>query len=349
MTLTTLRRLVLAGNAAALLAAGAAAWHSLQVDSSPRDPKEWQKLFPVKTRSDALETKSPGGLDLYVGAATWPQGEKPLPKTEEKPEDRAPPPDPFKTKYTLCTVFSAEGGNPFDSFAQLRMKGDERPFSVRVGDLIPTDPWLWNSPPTEWRLNDVFVAKAPDKDRNSPGRQVQAIFRHVSKDEVQILESSVILPRDLPSALDIREGTLPGQEEGVAGRPSKDQPIRIRLVSEDKDTGDVTWEVADGEVEWLGFYADDEVAQISAVPSKDAAGNPDGFTLKAVPRGSRAAQMGFIAEDKVIAVNGTPVSSTENAISVGKQQYEGGKSTFVVKVLRAGRERNYTFKATKKQ
>ena len=140
-----------------------------------------------------------------------------------------------------------------------------------------------------------------------------------------------------------------GEERPAGGPPEKDRPFRAVLKSRDAARGVVEWELPETEAEWIEFHAEDQASKISTVPAKDAEGRPDGFVLKAVAKDSRAAEYGFKAEDRVIAVNSERVNSTEQAVAVGKRQYEGGTSTFSVKVLRAGKEMNFTFHAPKKK
>ena len=155
MNLTSLRRLVLAGNAVALLAAGASAWVSLEGRPAPRDEKEWPRLFPTKKAEGAdLQSAGPGPKDEYARAVEWPQGDRPVEKGPETKVE-APKVDPFRTTYRLNGVFVSP--STFDSYAQLALvlPKDSPGFSVGMGERIPQDPGRTKSPPTPWRLNDV--------------------------------------------------------------------------------------------------------------------------------------------------------------------------------------------------
>jgi hypothetical protein len=347
MNLTTLRRLAWVGNAAALAAAGAAGWIAWQTRPVPRDEKAWPKAFPVKKGTPAdLERAGPGARELYTAAVDYPQGDKPVEKKAESEKVEAPKVDPFKTKYKLNSVFAAE--KPMDSYAQLLQTGLDRAFSVLVGERIPAEPTAIQEVTvlTPWALRSVSTGN------RDPGTGIAtsatATFVNVDTGETQTLEVVHQGP-----------GTLQGKPEGpgkinfrsdVSDRPPRNQPIRaVRGERTDPAAGIYEWELPEGETEFLLAWSEDEAKAVAAVPSKGPDGQPNGFTLKSVKPGSRAAEYGFQAEDRVISVNSVPVNSIEGAIAVGKGQYEEGKSSFQVKAIRKGKEVSYTFRAPRKK
>ncbi len=343
MTLTALRRIVLACDAAALLAAGACGWYALQATAA--EARDWQKLFPVKSSATSdIQDVGPGPKDEYTASITWAQGEKPV---EVKPDNKpAPPPvDPFKTTYHLNGVFL--GRSPFNSYVQLTAAGIDRAFSVGVGERIPVDP----APPpgsplqfTLWRLNSV---RAGGYDAAGQPLPCLAVFKNMETLQEQTLDmiAGNAVALDNPGDRNPIKPFL----ENPSGKRPKDQPMRAVFLRNDIAAGVVEIEVPDTEVEWLGDWGGEEAKLISAVESKDASGKSDGFTLKSIQPGSRAAEYGFKPEDKVISVNSQPVSSVADAVAKGKQQYESGANIFQVKALRAGKEVNFTFHAPPKK
>jgi hypothetical protein len=345
MNLTTLRRLVLVGNIAAFGAAGAAAWHAFDSRPVPRDEKEWPKIFPVKPTATLDANNGLPPQPEFIAAVNWSQGEKPKPVTPDEKID-VPKVDPFKSKYRLNCVFVAEQKQ--ESYAQLALTASgSAGFSVRVGEKIPEDPADRGSPKcTPWRLEDVTAASAEGSGKST------ARFLNVDTEEEIVLE----LVTGMPGGSFVGTKTPTGggdarqwQTARADGRPDENQPSRVIRLRADKVKGEYEFEFPDEEWDWLGEYGEKEIGKFATVAYKDGSGNPDGFTLKSVPPGSRLADLGFKAEDRVISVNGEKVNTTEQAVSVGKRQYEGGKNTFALKFLRAGKEVNYTFHAKKKK
>src|SRR5688500_10814196 len=116
MNLTNLRRLVLAADVAALAAAGAAAWYSLQ--AAPVAPKDWTKLFPVRTAQPADMTAStPAPKEQYTGAVNYAQGDKPV-VVAAGPAAEVVKVDDFLTRYRLNGIFL--GWDIGSSYAQLQ-------------------------------------------------------------------------------------------------------------------------------------------------------------------------------------------------------------------------------------
>ncbi len=250
--------------------------------------------------------------------------------------------DPFKSRYRLNGVFL--GVSPFNSYAQLVLIEEKEPrgFSVGVGERIPVDPTTLQSPPqlTPWRLQAVRAGSWDAKGQPLP---CVATFQNVDTLAEQVLDmiAGNAVTLDNPSEIK-KEGI--GHEDPSGKRP-KDQPIRAVLIRADLAAGIMEWEVPEGEVAFLGDWGDDQAKMISTAASKDASGQPNGFTLKAVQPGSRAAEYGFKPEDKVISVNAQPVNSVEDAVSKGRSQYDNGTTIFQIKALRAGKEMNFTFHA----
>jgi hypothetical protein len=341
MTLTALRRVVMAANGLAILAAGAAAWFSLRAE--PAAARDWPKIFPAK-RTDAgtNEVTGPGPKDEYTASLSWPQGPKPVP-VDDTPKAPPPPVDLFKSKYKLNGVFL---GRPdlAPSFAQLTAEGVDRPFSVKVGERIQQDPTALQVDPvlTPWLLVDVR-----EWDGRGPKSPCAADFLNIQTGDKQTLEmiAGNVVSLDNPPSKDIP----PFGSVDPSGKPPRGQQIRAKPVRLDPANGVLEWNIEDAEVDYLDAWGDDQAREISAVTSKDAEGRPDGFILKAVKPGSRAEAYGFKPEDKIISVNGEKVVSTENAVATGKKQYEGGAKTFQVKALRAGKEMNFTFHAPEKK
>jgi hypothetical protein len=354
MNLGTLRRLVLLGNAVALAAAGWAAWDSLQEKPAPRDEKEWPRLFPVKkSESTDFASLGPGPRDGYAAAVSWPQGDKPVPKAETTTVEEKRP-DPFQTTYKLAGLFFAEGPEvpPYNTFVLLNKAGADRSFAVQVGTRIPEEPTanLKNKVYTPWLLLGAELAR----DKEGPeGRRVlesptRAKFVNVETNEEQVL---TLEPGEIP-VLSNPAAAATGPEIGTPaadGRLPPGQAMTARRLKYDLVQGVVEWEVAEQEIEWLGDYSDAEAKSVATVESRGPDGKPDGFVLKSIKPGSRADQYGFKPEDKIIAVNEEKVTSTADAVSKGKAQYETGRTTFQIKALRAGKEMNFTFHAPKKK
>ena len=341
MTLTALRRTVLAANAVALFGAGASAWHSLRTVAKPKPADHWTQKFPARPPG-SVETAAvgPESVGVYLDAVKWPQGEKPRPKPKDDTPP-PPPPDPFKTRYRLRGVFVAE--DIFQSYALLLDK--DAKVTVWVGRQIPLEPWRLDSPLAPWRLDDLSLATA-----KVPCR---AVFHNTESGEEGVLEG------DSPGESFSFEGRPAGAPGGGAagagpfGRGGGDgaaAPAAIgRQVRNDPARGVVEWEISEEGLDWMDLHSDDELRNVAAVSGKDGDGNPDGLVLKAVPAKSRLYELGFRAEDRVVSVNDTPVSSTAQAVDVGKKQYEGGTSTFIVKVDRGGKILNFTFKPPRRK
>lgn len=341
MTLTALRRTVLAANVLAVLAAGAAGWYSLS--AKPAAARDWPKVFPTKKSDGASsELARPEPKDQYTAAVDWPQGPKPVP-VDNTPKPPPAPVDLFKSKYKLNGVFVGLPDRT-PSYVQLTAEGVDRPFSVRLGEQIKVDPTAnLNEPPyTPWLLVEVYAWSGQGKEE-----PCRAVFQNIQTYEKQTLEMKAgnVVSLDNPNPID----RPPIGIEDPSGKPPRSQSVRARPVRMDPTAGVFEWEFEDLEMEYLDAWSEDQAAMISTVPSKDAAGNPDGFVLKAVKAGSRAEAYGFKAEDKIISVNGEMVTSTPDAVSKGKKQYEGGAKTFQIKALRAGKEMNFTFHAPEKK
>ncbi len=343
MNLTNLRRLVLAADVAALAAAGAAAWYSLQ--AAPVAARDWARLFPVRAAQPAdLQSAGPGPKEQYTAAVTYAQGDKPAPVVAG-PAAEVVKVDDFLTKYRLNGIFL--GSDIDSSFAQLQTGPKESAitFSVGLGGQIPADLSTTQDPPpfTPWRLNELREAAwDPAAKRFLP---CAAVFIHNETFERKVLEMIAGNPPDLQN-----KEAPPGPGIGVArpAGPRKDLPFRGRRILTD-NPDEVAWEVSEEEAEFIATWSSDQASRISIVESKDAAGNPDGFVLKGVPADSRAHDVGFRQEDKVISVNNEKVSSTADAMAKGKKQFEGGTTVFQLKVLRKGKEMSFTFHAPKKK
>ena len=332
MTLTLLRRLVLAGACASLLAAGGAAWYSTHAEAATRTKEEWDKLFPVK---------SPGGADAgqntvrpiteYTAAAGWVQGEKP--KKDTGPVVKAPPPDPFQYRLVSALV----GRTKLESCAQIQCTNPAGPsFTLGVGEQVPADPGGPGKEVREWRLNDLTSA-----DAKNPAR---AVFTNLETGEERVLTVEIGALVSIFGSPDANAaGTTPGVTRGEAGKVSPDQKPRYIPLREDKVNGVFEYEIPDDEAAFLGDYGDREASKVDVLPDKD------GFIIKGMAPDSRARSMGFQKEDRVVSVNGEKVASTEQALGVGRRQYDGGTGTFVVKILRSGKEMNFTFHAPKKK
>ncbi len=340
MTLTVLRRLVASGAAVSLLAAGGAAWFALQADASVRPPEEWARLFPVKDRAtSAVSAQSPAPMPEYM-KVLWVQGEKPKPVNADAKPVEAPPPDPFQ--YRLVAPF--KGAGPEDDYAQIQplVPPGAQAFSIRVGDRVP-DPAGDGKPLLPWRLEAVSLAG----ERSSSS---SALFRNIDTDEEKTLTTEIYRIGVL--------AVLPGAETGgktqgvgtrTAGVPPPDQPPRFLIDASDRAKGEIRIEVPEEEADFLGAHSDKEAGKISIVPYRDAEGNAAGFVIKGLSQDSRARDAGFKPEDRVIAVNGEKVDSTEQALGVGRRQYDGGTNLFVVKIVRAGKVMNFTFHAPKRK
>jgi hypothetical protein len=347
MNLTTLRRLAWVGNAAALAAAGAAGWFAWQTRPVARDEKEWPKAFPVKKGTPAdLERAGPGARDLYTAAVDYPQGDKPPEKKPEAEKVEAPKVDPFKTKYRLNGVFASE--KPYESYAQLLQTGLDRAFSVLVGERILAEPTAIQENPalTPWALHRVSTGTRDPQ--TGIATSATATFVNVDTGEEQTLEVSFQGPGTLQGKPDLTSKVNFRADE--EGKPPRNQTIRaIRGEKHNPAAGIYEWDIPEGETDFLLAWSEDEAKAVAAVPSKGPDGQPNGFTLKSVKPGSRAAEYGFQAEDRVISVNSVPVNSVENAVAVGKGQYEEGKASFQVKAIRKGKEVNLTFRAARKK
>jgi len=346
MNLTALRRLVWAADAAALLAAGGAAWYAIGADAAPRDREEWVKLFPTRKSDSSKLVNEPGPYEIYKLAATWDQGPKAV-KVEATagPVGPVAPPDPLQDVTLVSVVQSTDG--MLHSSATLRK--DKTTFSMRVGECIPLDPNEPKSARGPWRLDEVRAASYdPATDRTTPS---EALFHHVETLETALRKSESISggSADLGghAGAAAAAGDGPIEHADADGVPRKDQAPVLRLVRADKEKGEYEYELPEREVNWLTHHAADEAKSIATTPVSEAEGG--GFRLKSVPASSRLAASGLKAEDRVIAVNGEKVASTEQAIAVGKKQYEGGTGTFTIKVERAGKVMNFTFHAPRKK
>jgi hypothetical protein len=237
-------------------------------------------------------------------------------------------------------------GGLFDCAASFVKDGYS--FTLHVGERILQSPNDSKSPPGPWRLDAV---KCTSGDPSIPGSAftAAAVFHHIEdgREAVKTMEAaseSTLPPPDGP----------PGDDSifrrrDALGRPERNKPPRLALVRSDPATNTVEFVIPEEEVEWLEAWAGDEAKGVAAVPVKDENGNPDGFQIKSVAKGSRLEAAGFKAEDRVVSVNNEKVASTEQAIAVGKRQYDEGRSTFSVKAIRNGKEMNFTFHAPKKK
>jgi hypothetical protein len=345
MNLTNLRRIVLAADVLALAAAGTAAWFAL--DAKPLAARDWQKIFPSKAASSSSQAiDEPMAKDRYTSACAYPQGDKPVPIVQA-PTEAPKPVDDFLTKYKLNGIFL--GSRLDSSFAQLVLAKEANPtaFTVGLGERIPAEigTMAEHPPLTPWRLNELREATwDAAKKQAYPGA---AVFVHIDTMEKKVLE---IMAGNPTNILDSKEPPASGPGIGVARTtgPTKDQPFRGQRV-QTKSENEVEWIMSEEEVEFLGVHSGDQAGRVSIVESKDASGKPDGFVLKGVPADSRAHDVGFRQDDKIISVNDEKVSSTTDAMAKGKKQYEGGKSVFQLKVLRKGKEMTFTFHAPKKK
>jgi len=344
MTLTTLRRLVLVADALGLAVAGGAAWFSLK--AVPVAAKDWPKIFPVRPVQLAdLQAAGPGAKEQYTASVNYPQGDKPVPVVAGTAEV-VKPVDDFLTKYRLNGIFL--GSTLDSSFAQLQTGPKESPmsFTVGLGGQIPAEIGTGqDSPPlTPWRLNELREAEW-----DAATKQVlpcAAIFIHNETFEKKTLEMVAGNPTPTLQAKEAPPG--PGIGVSRPPGPRKDLPFRGRRI-QTTNPNEIAWEFSEEEVDFLETWSADQTSRVSIVESKDADGKPDGFTLKGVPKDSRAADIGFQSEDKVISVNNEKVSSTADAMAKGKKQFEGGTTVFQLKVLRKGKEMIFTIHAPPKK
>jgi hypothetical protein len=332
MTLTALRRVVMLGILLSLGAAGGAAWFSFQARASPRPAEEWPKLFPVKAGSGVdLGAKGPGPLPEYVEATKWPQGELPPKVDPAAAKVEAPKVDPFESKYRLNWV--QVGARIEDCFAQLKIGAGEA-FSIGVGERIPEVP---EDPDSEaltlWRLDGVAEGGA--------GKPASATFLNVDSREKKTLSALLATGKDFTKG-PVSRTEIGGAKDAGIGDPDPKAPLRVIVMKEDPEKGEYEYRIPEEGGVWLAAYSDDEAAKVSVQ------GGPDGITLKAVPVNSRAYDLGFRSEDRVLSVNGEKVTSTEDALAKGKRQQAEGASTFEIRGIRKGKEVKYTFHATKK-
>ncbi len=339
MNLTALRRVVLAGNAVAL---GLAAWstHGVLWAVEPLKERDWAALFPAKPANSAevvAATKDP--LADYLKDAGWPQGEKPKPPEPVAENTGPPPPPPLAQKYALRTVW--EGATLFSSFAQLGRNGDANAMgiSVRVGSVIVGPDPKADPTDADWLLDNVSL---------KPDGKVTATFRNLKSGERVTLEGAGMVATSEFKIAGAAPGGRDLQEAGGAPPAAAPRPV-ARLVRSDPVRGTWEWELPQEDADWFGGNLDDEAKKISTQVAKGADGQPDGIILKAVPASSRLSEFGFQGEDRVISVNDEKVNSVDHAIEVGKRQYEDGKGTFIVKVDRAGKILNFTFRAPPKK
>jgi hypothetical protein len=335
LTLTVLRRLTWVGNGLALVAAGAAGWVALRDRPAPRPAETWTKAFPYKTAvANQAERNTPTALSEYSNAAAWPQGNPPPPpKVDDGP--KLPPPDPFTVEHKLrCVMFMAP--DDMDSYAVLQ-KGTGRLFAVRIGEMVPVDPYSADSAGTDWQLIALGSGANPD----ARPRQNEARFQNVkSQETVTLTVESNSIPGSTPGGPTASPGkgginSVPPNAGAKLLRGAR--PLRL-----DAEKGEFEYEILGEEFSLLGMDADAEMRQLSTVPSPQG-----GFQVKVVP--SRMQELGFQQEDRVISVNGAPVSTPTQALDVGKKQYDTGTNTFIVKVERSGKIRNYTFRAPKRR
>lgn len=337
MTLTVLRRLVAAGAVLALVGAGGAAWFALQAEASARPPDTWTKAFPAEKKGSAdLANQGPGPNKEYLDVL-WVQGEKPKKENPNEAKVEAPKVDPFQ--FRLLSIWATARRE--DGLAQIQPTAPPNApaLSVPVGLRVP-DPAAGDGKALlPWKLEEIRLPTEKDP--------AMAIFRNLDTDEERTLSAEPYKP-GLQATLPGAEGErkIDGVMGGREGVPPPDQQARFIRISEDKAKGTAEYQTPDEEVWFLENHSDKEVSKISTVP---ATGSQGGFVIKGLAADSHAKAAGFKAEDRVISVNGERVASPEQAVSTGKRQYEGGTSTFVVKIDRAGKEMNFTFHAPKKK
>ncbi len=331
MTLTTLRRLVFAGNALAVAAAGAAGWHSLSRAEESK-PVAWDKKF-VRTPAGTIASASaPAALfDDYRKAAGWPQGDKPPPPPPpEDPKSKAPPLPELKEKYDLRCVFFVADAPRFSSI-MIGLKGKPSG-TMGVGTMVPADPEVPDGPRLNYRLDGATLTTA--------------VFHDLVSEEEVVLDIQVA---GGGTTLGAAPGA-PGPEGKTTWQRSKDAPAPlVRLLpSSNPAAGTYEYEAwaEEGSPGWFDSWSDEEVKKLSAVPRPGPEG---GVVLKGVPANSMAVGIGLKQEDVVIAVNGKKVSSTSQAIDVGKKDYEAGQGTFTVQVDRKGQILNFTVHVPRKK
>jgi hypothetical protein len=346
MNLATLRRVVWAVDAAAVLAAGGAAWFAVEGDATARDDKAWKDLFAVKRADASAELIHLPPKEEFSVAASWAQGDKPVKPVDTGPAPPPPPPDPLQG-VTLRSVSLSSMGM---LHCTASFQKDGFPFTLFVGERIPVTPNDPDSPPGPWRM-DAVRRIGPDTGPATGAFAAEAVFHHLEdgREAVKSMDASTSASL-LPGSPDGGPGEDPiFRKRDAEGRPDRLQPPRMAQIRADAAAGVYEIEIPESEVEWLEAWSGEEAKNIAAVATRDEAGNPNGFQLKSVAKGSRLEAAGFKAEDRVISVNSEKVSTTEQAIAVGKRQYEAGSSTFAVKFVRGGREMSFTFHAPKKK
>ncbi|HEU4394284.1 MAG TPA: hypothetical protein VFS92_01885 [Planctomycetota bacterium] len=343
MNLSTLRRLVWCVGGAALLAAGGAAVYALDANPSPRDEKEWTKLFPVKRTDASKLVQEPKPKDEYTSVASWPQGPMPVKQGPVGEAPPPPPPDPLQGVTLVSVAESSEGM----LLSSATLSKDKVCFSMRVGECIPLDFKDPNSARGPWRLDRVRAGGFDATGQTV--RQDEAVFHHLDTMEEAIRKSDSVSDKSFgasgPGGAAAADGSI--EKADPQGGPRRDQPPVVRLVRVNAEKNAEEYEIPEREVEWLNAFASEEAKQISATPVSAEEGG--GFRLKSVPASSRLAASGFKVEDRVISVNGEKVSSTENAIAVGKKQHESGTQSFVVVIERAGKLITKTYHSPKKK
>lgn len=142
--------------------------------------------------------------------------------------------------------------------------------------------------------------------------------------------------------------------EGQAGRPNAPiEPGSEQPIAAPRDNGWIsapTTRVIDDQV----HVGEDLADKVRREPDKlftslglrsysSRGGSVKGLQISSVP--SELSSFGFQRGDVIISVNGKPVTSKQQAYSVGKRQYQGGERTFEVEMITNGKRETRTILA----
>ncbi len=374
MSLPKLRRLLTGFNLVAVFAVAATAHafveHGARLASDAAIPgfrPLWES--PPEKWPEVDHIGMPLGLYHLAGESTL----------DAQPVDSPPMPSALSRLGTVVAVVTVS--EPYPPYPAVLFKyhethgGRPRILAVRLGEALETrphpDPRRRAHDRVPWRFR--FVGWRPDPtnpewtyvffDVDCDGKNIQAL--HWKGETLRELPRSVELTsRTPPSGISVLE-RLPGELPAIPGgplpttlevpeptHPSPDAGGRgPRTRSPDSPSVEVF--VPDGDTlrltrrgrAYIRTHLERILRDVDAAPYESADGSMTGVVIRRVRPGSGAEAFGIFPDDLVLAINGRPVGSREQALRLVKHALARGERLIEVKLLRDGRPLTKRFDA----
>ena len=262
-----------------------------------------------------MKRAGPGPADTYRVCYALPiEGDPPIVVVDDGPGVDEGVVPPLARDYEL--QWMKVDPDPMKSFIHLLRKSDSKTVWFRVGDKVGG----------AWKLLEITNRSATFENvKDEEGQQVTLEHKLVSISGGVGPAEPAAEPGEIPRTLRI------GGEPEDDSPPPIDAPAREAVMVREN-----LWSVPKEEREWFRVYGEKVIEDIAVIPEKDPdTGKPNGVRIKTIRKGSILAKRGLKPGDKVISINGKPVTSRQDAISYVKGEGKGA-TRYIVEIERRG-------------